>query len=284
MTLDSFLTKYLGKTKGYPDDTQFLGQCLSICKLYIKECFGINPPPSGTNSAYGYWTNFPSPLGEVFEKVEKTLDLIPEYGWIVIWKPWTSNPYGHIAIVDRGCTKTVLKNIAQNWTSKVFQRESQNYTNVVGFLRVKSLQEDMITEEQKRILQFLTEQGADEGKVREAFGALGDIPKLKTEIAELKKSLKDADSKVAELMEHIAEQDNVVKRLGEINETLSKDVKDGKEREDLLASEIGSLRLKVADLEKTIEYLNTPEPTANELEKDKNIFIKIWLLIKSLFK
>jgi hypothetical protein len=284
MTLDSFLTKYLGKTKGYPDDTQFLGQCLSIVKLYIKECFGINPPPSGTNSAYGYWSLFPNPLGEVFEKVENTLDLIPEYGWIVIWKPWTSNPYGHIAIVDKGCTKTVLKNIAQNWTSKVFQRESQNYTNVVGFLRVKSLQEDMITEEQKRILQFLTEQGADEGKVREAFGALGDIPKLKTEIAELKKSLKDADKKVAELMEYIAEQDNVVKRLSEINETLSKDVKDGKEREDLLASEIGSLRLKVADLEKTIEYLNTPEPTANELEKDKNIFIKIWLLIKSLFK
>lgn len=142
MTTDQFVSKYLGKTKGYPTDNQYLGQCLSIVKLYIKECFEINPPASGSGSAYGYWSNFPSPLGTKFKKVLNTNDLIPEYGWIVIWKPWDTNEYGHIAIVDKGCTKTVLKNIAQNWTSKIFQRESQNYNNVKGYL-VPTTQNDM---------------------------------------------------------------------------------------------------------------------------------------------
>lgn len=61
-TLEQFLSDYLGKSKGYPEGS-FVGECLSIVKIYIKECFGINPPPSGTNSAYGYWSNFPNPLG-----------------------------------------------------------------------------------------------------------------------------------------------------------------------------------------------------------------------------
>ena len=65
ISLQEFLTKYLGQSKGYPDGS-YVGECLSIVKLYIKECFGINPPPSGTNSAYGYWSNFPSPLDTVF--------------------------------------------------------------------------------------------------------------------------------------------------------------------------------------------------------------------------
>jgi len=134
MTLDKFLTKYLGQTKGYPTDSSYKGECLSIVKLYIKECFGINPPASGSGSAYGYWSNFPDPLGTVFKKVPNTPDLVPKKGWIVVWKPWSANKYGHIAIVDEGSTKTVLKNFAQNWTSRVFQRESQNYNNVVGFL------------------------------------------------------------------------------------------------------------------------------------------------------
>ena len=152
---DSFVSTYLGQSKGYPDDSQYWGQCLSIVKLYIKEVFGISPPPSGTNSAYGYWSNFPSPLDTVFERVLNTIDVIPEYGWIAVWKPWSGNTYGHIAIVDRGCTQTVLKNLAQNWSSKNFQEESQSYTNVIGFLKPILTPEvtfPTITEDEQRAL------------------------------------------------------------------------------------------------------------------------------------
>lgn len=207
ITLDEFLKKYLGGSWGYPDNNLYRGECLSVCKLYIKECFGINPPASGTNSAYGYWSNFPSPLGTVFEKVENTDTLIPEKGWIVIWKPWDTNKYGHIAIVADGCTTGTLKNYAQNWTSKIFQLESNRYTNVVGFLKPKVISSDEnMTEEEKRILQFLSEQGANEGKVREAFGALADLPKLNKENLTLKSLSENLASKVKELAEQLAEE------------------------------------------------------------------------------
>lgn len=197
ITYQEFINKYLGQKKGYPEGS-FVGECLSIVKLYILECFGINPPPSGTNSAYGYWTNFPNPLGTKFEKIDNTDTLIPKKGWIVIWKPWSTNEYGHISIVAGGCTDSTLKNYAQNWTSKTFQLESNKYTNVIGFLKPKEvIIEDMINDEQKRILEFLT--GKSEGDVREAFGALAEIPNLNKKIKDLETSQKDLVFRIEQL-------------------------------------------------------------------------------------
>lgn len=191
MTLDDFLNKYLGQSKGYPDDSQYKGECLSAVKLYIKECFGILPPPSGTNSAYGYWSNFPNPLGEKFEKVLNTDELIPEKGWIAIWKPWEANQYGHIAIVADGSTTSILKNYAQNWTSKTFQLESNRYTNVIGFFKPKET--NIMTEEEKRILAFINEKKLTEGQIREAVGYLldGTVARQNEEIAGLKATISE---------------------------------------------------------------------------------------------
>jgi len=209
---DSFVSTYLGQSKGYPDDSQYWGQCLSIVKLYIKEVFGISPPPSGTNSAYGYWSNFPNPLGEVFEKVLNTDDLIPEKGWIAIWQPWSSNPYGHISIVADGSTKSLCKNWAQNWTSRTFQLESNRYTNIIGFLKPKSIINDM-TDEQKRILDFLN--GKSEGDVREAFGALNEKP--------------NKDAQIATLSQKVLELDDITKKLQEQIDILTSEVKSNNE-------------------------------------------------------
>lgn len=210
-TLEQFLSDYLGKSKGYPDG-KYVGECLSIVKIYIKECFGINPPPSGTNSAYGYWSNFPNPLGEVFEKVLNTDDLIPEKGWIAIWQPWSSNPYGHISIVADGSTTGTLKNWAQNWTSRTFQLESNRYTNIIGFLKPKSIINDM-TDEQKRILDFLN--GKSEGDVREAFGALNEKP--------------NKDAQIATLSQKVLELDDITKKLQEQIDILTSEVKSNNE-------------------------------------------------------
>ena len=209
---DSFVSKYLGQSKGYPDDSLYKGECLSICKLFIKEVFGISPPPSGTNSAYGYWSNFPNPLGEVFEKVLNTDDLIPQKGWIAIWQPWSSNPYGHISIVADGSTTGTLKNWAQNWTSRTFQLESNRYTNIIGFLKPKSIINDM-TDEQKRILDFLN--GKSEGDVREAFGALNEKP--------------NKDAQIATLSQKVLELDDITKKLQEQIDILTSEVKSNNE-------------------------------------------------------
>lgn len=210
-TLEQFLSDYLGKSKGYPDDSQYKGQCLSIVKIYIKECFGINPPPSGTNSAYGYWSNFPSPLDTVFERVLNTIDVIPEYGWIAVWKPWSGNTSGHIAIVDRGCTQTVLKNLAQNWSSKNFQEESQNYTNVIGFLKPILTPEvtfSTITEDEQRALVILKQfkdrtegikDGNYEGASRACVEAYKDLISLQIVHEGLKKIANEEAQEILDL-------------------------------------------------------------------------------------
>jgi len=214
MTYQEFVKKYLGQSKGYPTDTLYRGECLSIVKLYILECFGISPPPSGTNSAYGYWSKFPSPLGTKFEKVLNTDDLIPEAGWIAVWKPWDKNQYGHISIVAKGSTKSVLKNWAQNWTSGTFQLESNNYGNVVGFLKPKVTiseplpVEQTMTDEQKRILDFIGTR--TEGDVREAFGYLADKAKY--------------DEQMATLSQKVLELDGITKSLQEKIDVLSSEV------------------------------------------------------------
>lgn len=283
MTLDSFLTKYLGKTKGYPDDTQYLGQCLSIVKLYIKECFGINPPPSGTNSAYGYWSNFPSPLGEVFEKIDNNPDLIPEYGWIVVWKPWTGNIFGHIAIVDKGCTKTTLKNIAQNWTSKVFQRESQSYTNVVGFLRVKNSNNEMITDEQKRILDFIGNR--TEGDVREAFGSLADMKQLQDKVKQmgisieaLKQTTETQSKSILDLQDSLVAEQKVGLDYQSQLKSANKRIDEAVKQLEIKEQEIGEVR-EVSNKYQRL-YKEALDKSGDKLTK--NELIK--LLIKKLWK
>ena len=210
-TLEKFLSDYLGQSKGYPDDNSYKGECLSIVKIYIKECFGINPPASGSGSAYGYWSNFPNPLGEVFEKVLNTDDLIPQKGWIGIMKPLESNPYGHIFIVADGSTKSICKNWAQNWSSKTFQLESNRYTNIIGFLKPKSIINDMTTDE-KNALGLLENykitaghgnlEGAMNtliGNVTELRNATESIENFKKDIETLKANIDSLNSKYSEL-------------------------------------------------------------------------------------
>ena len=177
ITLLDFLDKYLGKSKGYPTDKNYKGECLSVCKLYIKEVFGLEyPPASGCNGARCYYSKFPSPLDTVFKKVKNTLTLIPKEGWIVIWKAWANNSFGHIAIVAKGSTKTVLMNYAQNWSSKIFQLEKNNYNNVEGYLvpiKESAIIEDM-TKEEERILKVVKENKLTEGNVRALAGWIKD--------------------------------------------------------------------------------------------------------------
>ena len=243
-SLEQFLSDYLGKSKGYPTDKEYLGECLSICKIFIKECFGINPPASGTNSAYGYWSNFPNPLGEKFEKVENTPDLIPQKGWIGIMKPWNGNPYGHIFIVADGSTKSICKNWAQNWTSKIFQLESNKYTHIIGFLKPKESIIDDMTADEKKALELLENykisagHGNLEGAINALVGSVSALRNATESIENFKKDIKTLDiqlevvnAKLAELEAKFVENQKVTEhqqkalvtandKISELNKTI----------------------------------------------------------------
>lgn len=221
-TLEQFLSDYLGQSKGYPEG-KFVGECLSICKLYIKECFGIDPPPSGTNSAYGYWSNFPNPLCEVFEKIENTDDLIPEYGWIAIWKPWSTNQYGHIAIVDKGCTKYILKDIAQNWSGKNFQRITQDYTNVIGYLKPKNVIIDDMTD---IVSELIKTNGITEGDIRWLIDLKVNqtVSNLEKQIEELKEKSHEYEVEIQTLLAEITEYQKEIKNWQSNNDSANKQI------------------------------------------------------------
>ena len=210
MTLQSFIDKYTGQTKGYPTDKNYNGECLSIVKLYIKECFGISPPPSGSNSAYGYWSNFPSPLDTVFEKVANDPKLVPLAGDIIIWNTKVGNGYGHIAIFVSGSVSEFVS-FDQNYYGRQAHLQKHGYNNVVGWLTPKKNMTNELTDDQKRILQFLTESKADETKVREAFGALKDLPNVTKELDDLKTSHIALEARVAELEANLVESNTNAK-------------------------------------------------------------------------
>lgn len=139
LSLDEFIKKYIGKTVGYPDG-QYVGECLSSVKLFIKECFGISPPASGSGSAYGYWSNFPSPLGTIFEKIANDPGVVPVPGDIVIWNTNAGGGYGHISICTIASADSAkFTSWDQNWGGKEFHEVSHYYTNVVGWLHPKGV-------------------------------------------------------------------------------------------------------------------------------------------------
>lgn len=191
MTLLEFKNEYLGKTVGFPDG-KYVGECLSLVKWYIKKCFGIDPPPSGTNSAYGYWSNFPNPLGTVFEKVKNEVNTIPKSGWIAIWKPWDGNPYGHIDVVLEGADKNQFPGLDQNWGGRQAQVVKHDYDNVVGFLKPKVINSpDQMTSDESKALEILKrfqtefKHSSLEGATSAAVGAYADLNKAQEKIRSL---------------------------------------------------------------------------------------------------
>lgn len=280
VTLEQFVSKYLGQTKGYPTDEYYKGQCLSIVKLYIKECFGIDPPPSGTNSAYGYWSNFPSPLGTKFEKVANTDELIPEPGWIAIWQPWASNEYGHIAIVAEGSTTGTLKNYAQNWTSKVFQLESNRYTNVVGFLKPIKSSEETMTQDETRALDALKrykiefDDSSLEGTADTGAGARRDLANVQRDLDNARTMLESTKVLLK------SAQDEVTRLTGQLN-LKTQDNTALAEKLESANDDIGTLTAK---LEEEARLKNQYRRYWEKCKQDNGLLEKIKLFIQKLFK
>lgn len=254
MTTQDFIAKYSGKTKGYPTDSSYPGECLSIVKLWMKEKYGFNPPPSGSNSAYGYWSNFPNPLGDYYEKVTNTPDVIPKIEWIPIWNTKAGGGYGHIEIVsDNEATKSYFNSFGQNWNGKQAHFTKHNYTNVVGFLKPK---ESSMANELEACL-------ADRLKFwKERDEARAEVEALNTRAAGLQARATDLGNQVGTLQ---AEVNNRKEQSGRIeaqlldtqaqlkltDEQLQKaliDLKDRSIEKGALAIEVEQLKVKIESL------------------------------------
>lgn len=98
MSYQSFKTRWLGKRTNI--DGAYGYQCVDLVKQYVKEEYAINQGPWG--NAKDYWLKTPAALLAKFNKTST-----PKVGDIVIYKPLSGNPYGHIGIVDSISASTI---------------------------------------------------------------------------------------------------------------------------------------------------------------------------------
>lgn len=190
MIPDEFVSKYEGKTLGYPQGS-YVGECLSLVKIYIQEVFNISPPPSGCNGARCYWSKFPQPLDTVFTKVPYKAPLVPKKGWIVVWDENTGGGYGHIAIVLSANT-TSFVSFDQNWGGKHAHKVTHNYNHVYGFLVPKG--EDTMIEVKKSDWDRLLDASRKGDNLINALGLTGNIAdKDEAELNQLYNLKFDAD-------------------------------------------------------------------------------------------
>lgn len=200
ITFEQFKTKWIGK--GINFDGAYGNQCMDVYRQYVKECLGCPQSPVVTG-AKNVWNTY---LKDYFDRITNDpndLTLMPQNGDIVIWNVGN---YGHIAVCE-SATGTTLTCFEQNWTegdgSGVSEiRKHSNYNGVLGWLRFKKQETDiMMTEEQKRI--WLIVKDMTEGKIREAMGALADVPGLKQKISDQSKQIEDLTNQMDEIKKQL---------------------------------------------------------------------------------
>jgi len=198
MTLAQFIDKYDGKFVEAGGSANAQNQCVDLANQYLNEVLG-KPKILGTNAI-----DFPKKSD--LEFIKNTPEGLPETGDLIVFD---IKPYGHISIFVEG-TLSSFKSFDQNYPLNTpCHLQGHYYKTVVGWLRCKL---NTMTEEQARILKFLEEQKAGEGKVREAFGALADKEHLERELSNLRKQIDDLktyqvsmDKRVEELEAKVSE-------------------------------------------------------------------------------
>lgn len=100
-------------------------------------------------------------------------------------------------------------NVLFNQRDKVVKGISEGVLEALG-VPVGSENPCDLTDDEKNMLNFLREQGANEGKLREAFGALADQANLQKKINDLELNQKDLLQRVADLESQIAQNQSSI--------------------------------------------------------------------------
>lgn len=135
MTIKDFFNKWNGK--GIDFDGYYGYQCVDLYRQYCQEVLGIPQSPKVTGAS-NIWESY---LKEHFIEIKNTPDAIPQFGDIIIWNKYAGGGYGHVAIFDSGDVDS-FTSFDQNWpVGSLCHFQPHNYTNVIGWLRPKSIQQ-----------------------------------------------------------------------------------------------------------------------------------------------
>lgn len=133
MTLNEFVNTYNGTTVGS-------GQCVALITKYESEVLGLTPVVVGDAHMYydNYYNN--SFLYNNFDRYTYDGTNKPKQGDIVVWNTNVASPYGHVDIAYSNISNSGFTSFSQNWTTPLTcELVNHNYTNVSGWLRLKSV-------------------------------------------------------------------------------------------------------------------------------------------------
>jgi uncharacterized coiled-coil protein SlyX len=245
MTYTEFKDKWLGK--GIDFDGKYGFQCVDVYRMYVKEVLGVpqSPPVVG---AKDIWDNY---LKEYFTRIENTVEAVPKQGDVIIWSVGT---YGHIAICD-SANKDSFISFEQNWThldgTGVTELRTHQYKNVLGWLRPIINSNIDITDEQKRILDFIGTR--TEGDVREAFGALADKPNKDEQIRILNERISFYETKIKELEETIVTLQGRIEDNGKVIDGWQQDFRTANEQLTKTLEDLDKMTTEKADYRRRYE-------------------------------
>ncbi len=228
MTYTQFVEKWKNQPCEVAGSANAQYQCVDLANAYIRDVLGL-PIVEWTNAQ-----DFPKKcLPPQYEYIKNSATAVPLQGDIVVWG--SPDKVGHIGICDNA-TVDRFTSFDQNFPlGSKCHLVSHTYTGtykVLGWLRCKIkpvIDSTNMTEVQKRILDFIGTR--TEGDVREAFGALGDIPKLNKEIEDLKTSqndlsirLSDLELKLSQNEKSLADYQSQLKTANKTNQSLLADL------------------------------------------------------------
>lgn len=273
-SLEQLINDNLGKQVEVTGSTNAKFQCVDLANLYIRDVLGL-PIVEWTNAQ-----DFPKKcLPPNYEYVLNGDYNFPLKGDIVIWS--SKDNIGHIAIcVEDGNTNN-FKSFDQNWSKPLYcTLETHVYTgtnhNVIGWLKPKSVIISDMTEDEKKLLGLIKENGLGEGDIRWLVDLKKNqtVPNLEKKVEALEFQITAINSQLEQLTEKYANNEKELKNQQKILSTANQTI-----------SNI-SAELETANKEKT-NYKSWYESKCKELKElsnKKTLLTNIINYFKSLLK
>ena len=203
MTIDQFISKWRGKKVEVYDPTNKY-QCVDLVLEFIKEQGHGDLIPLGIGNAYELWTKTPKKVLDHYVKVKNTLEAIPQAGDLIIWSS-KYGPAGHTAIASGWAGQTQFEAFSQNdpeGAPCIIKR--YNYNNIYGWLRLKSSEENDMTDLSKCL-------EAHKAAVDSATKWELEHEAAVDEIELMTKNMIDRDKKIAQLRQEVEAVKNKAK-------------------------------------------------------------------------
>ena len=251
MSLDQFVTKWLGKRTDYDHVYQY--QCVDLILQYLAEVHGITSGVWG--NAIDYWLKPTARLLQDFDKVTGT----PQAGDIVVLNGTNGNPYGHIMVAVN--STTAIEQNGYSGDGDGLNGDEIRYrtiptARVAGLLRKKGSTDEMITKD-------------DVGLLRIGHSEIGNWDSAKTHAGEYDdlflgawqgKSVKDFvwaqwnNGNPHRVNQYVV--DGLNSQIDVLNKRPTQDTLDKeKARADEAASKLGTVTQQNTDLTKQVETL-----------------------------